>query len=281
MKDLLVLIAFSLFAQQPTFRSETKLVIVNLSAKDKSGRPITNLKKEDVEILEDGVRQDIAVFELQQLSGEPLAPVSSGTTAPRTLEERAASSASSGRAVVAPTANNPIRYQDRRLLCLFFDMTSMDPPEQLRAQEAGIKFLQTQMTAADLVEIMTYSTAIKVVQEWTDNRELLIETLRKLNTGEGSDLADIAGTSADEKSWVSRHTHRGFARWCSGGYRRWISRRGHSCRSHQSRRSIGGGPPEVCWEADEGQCHANSCHRHGYDRKRGVRQCHRLAAPAP
>src|SRR5271169_5994258 len=58
------LVAFTLFAQQPTFRSETKLVIVNLSAKDKSGRPITNLKKEDIEILEDGVRQDISVFEL-------------------------------------------------------------------------------------------------------------------------------------------------------------------------------------------------------------------------
>src|SRR5580692_3788905 len=197
MKRLLPLIAITLFAQQPTFRTETNLVIVNLSAKDKAGRLITNLKKEDVEILEDGVRQEISVFEFQKLSGEPLAPVSFGTTATATLEERNAS-ASSGKAVVAPTANNPIRYQDRRLLCLFFDMTSMDPPEQLRAQEAGIKFLQSQMTTSDLVEIMTYSTSIKVVQEWTDNRALLIETLRKLNTGEGSDLADTAATAADE-----------------------------------------------------------------------------------
>ena len=173
-------------------------MIVNLSAKDKAGRPITNLKKEDVEILEDGVRQEISVFEFQKLAGEPLAPVSFGTTdaSPRIEERNAAASA--GKAVVAPTPNNPIRYQDRRLLCLFFDMTSMDPPEQLRAQEAAIKFLQSQMTSSDLVEIMTYSTAIKVVQEWTDNRELLIETLRKLNLGEGSDLADTAATAADE-----------------------------------------------------------------------------------
>lgn len=197
MKRLLPLIAITLFAQQPTFKTETRLVIVNLSAKDKSGRPITNLKKEDVEILEDGVRQQISVFELQRLSGEPLAPVSFGAAATSTLEERKAA-ASSGKAVVAPKPNSPIRYQDRRLLCLFFDMTSMDPPEQLRAQEAGIKFLQSQMTTSDLVEIMTYSTSIKVVQEWTDNRPLLIETLRKLNTGEGSDLADTAATAADE-----------------------------------------------------------------------------------
>jgi VWFA-related protein len=196
MKRILPLLAITLFAQQPTFRTETKLVIVNLSVKDKAGRPVTNLKKEDVEILEDGVRQEISVFEFQKLSGEPLAPVSFGTTATATLEERNAAAA--GKAVVAPTPNNPIRYQDRRLLCLFFDMTSMDPPEQLRAQEAGIKFLQSQMTTSDLVEIMTYSTSIKVVQEWTDNRALLIETLRKLNTGEGSDLADTAATAADE-----------------------------------------------------------------------------------
>src|SRR5579872_3669420 len=199
MKRLLPLIAITitLLAQAPTFRTQTNLVVVNLSAKDKAGRPITNLKKEDVEILEDGVRQEISVFEFQKLAGEPLAPVSFGTTATSTIEERNAA-ASAGRAVVAPTPNSPIRFQDRRLLCLFFDMTSMDPPEQLRAQEASIKFLQTQMTAADLVEIMTYSTAIKVVQEWTDNRELLIDTLRKLNTGEGSDLADAAATAADE-----------------------------------------------------------------------------------
>src|SRR5579862_3967813 len=101
MKSLLFLTALTLFAQQPvaqqpTFRSETKLVIVNLSAKDKSGRPITNLKKEDVEILEDGVRQDISIFEFQKLAGEPLAPVSFGTAAAPTLEERNAA-ASAGK----------------------------------------------------------------------------------------------------------------------------------------------------------------------------------------
>ena len=50
------------------------------------------------------------------------------------------------------------------------------------------------MTSSDLVEIMTYSTRVKVVEEWTDNRALLIETLRKLSLGEGSDLA---GTGRD------------------------------------------------------------------------------------
>jgi hypothetical protein len=107
-------------------------VIVNLSAKDKDGKPIEGLTKDDFTLTEDGVLQTISVFEFQKLAGEPLAPLSFASTTPPTLEERNAA-ASAGKAVVAPTPNNPIRFQDRRLLCLFFDMTSMDPPEQLRA----------------------------------------------------------------------------------------------------------------------------------------------------
>lgn len=184
----------ALLAQDATFKSDTKLVIVDLTVRDKSGRPITSLTKDDVEILEDGVRQEIRVFELQKLGGEPLTPLSFTSREPKTIEERAAPPKP---AVAAPAAG-PIRYQDRRLLCMFFDMTSMQPPDQLRAQEAAIKFLQSQMTTSDLVEIMTYTTSIKVVQEWTDDRETLITALRKLTIGEGSDLADLASTSGDE-----------------------------------------------------------------------------------
>jgi len=197
MKTFFVLAAVILFAQEATFRSETKLVIVDLAAKDsKTGRPITTLKKEDVAIFEDGVRQELRVFELQRLDGELLTPLSFASTAPRTLEERAAAPAKP--AMVAPAVNNAIRYQDRRLLCLFFDMTSMQPPEQVRAQDAAIKFLSSQMTKSDLVEIMTYTTAIKVVQEWTDDRDALVSTIKKLTLGEGSDLSDMAATAADE-----------------------------------------------------------------------------------
>jgi VWFA-related protein len=194
MKKLILLTGLSLFAQDVTFKSETKLVIVDLTAKDKNGNPITTLKKDDIALFEDGVRQQISVFELQKLGGEPLTPLSFTADAPRTIEERAAPKPAS----VAPAANSVVRYQDRRLLCLFFDMSSMDAPEQVRAEDAAVKFLSSQMTSSDLVEIMTYTTSLKVVQEWTDDRDALISTIRKLTLGEGADLADMAATSADE-----------------------------------------------------------------------------------
>ena len=163
---------------------ETKLVIVNLAVKDKSGRPITNLKKEDVEILEDGVRSGYSRIRVAELvGGAARASVVRSYRAAHPRRERRCASA--GKAVVAPTPNNPIRYQDRRLLCLFFDMTSMDPPEQLRAQEAAIKFLRSQMTSSDLVEIMTYTTAMKVVQEWTDDRDSSDRDAAQTHAGRG------------------------------------------------------------------------------------------------
>jgi VWFA-related protein len=196
----LLIVAFAavlkMGAQDATFIVDSKLVVVNVTVKDKSGRPITNLKKEDFQLLEDGVPQKISVFELQQLSSDPLAPISF-TPRPQTLEERVPA-APPGTSVTTPAARDPKRLQDKRLIGLFFDLSSMQPAEQLRAQEAGIKFLRSQMTAADMVSIMTFSSKFRVVEDFTDDRDLLISTLQKMNVGEGSDLAGMAATAADE-----------------------------------------------------------------------------------
>jgi len=91
--SLLLLVAAALFtqrefAQEVTFKTETKLVIVNVSVKGKDGKPLTSLKKEDIEIYEDNVKQNLAVFELETLSNDVLAPVATVPAGPVTLEER-------------------------------------------------------------------------------------------------------------------------------------------------------------------------------------------------
>ena len=58
----------------PIFTSNTYLVILNVSATDKAGNSIPNLKKEDFTITEDGKKQDIAVFDYQDISTEPEPP---------------------------------------------------------------------------------------------------------------------------------------------------------------------------------------------------------------
>jgi len=113
-----VFLAVGLVAQEPTFRVDRTLVVVNVSLKDKSGNPITNLKKDDFELSEDGIRQTIGVFELETLKNDLLPPVDFAD-APRTLQERV--TPTPGAAAKPANTLTAVRHQDRRLLALFFD----------------------------------------------------------------------------------------------------------------------------------------------------------------
>jgi hypothetical protein len=47
---------------------------------------------------------------------------------------------------IAPEKPGDLKYRDKRLMVMFFDMTSMPIQDQMRAQTAALKFLNTQMT---------------------------------------------------------------------------------------------------------------------------------------
>src|SRR6266850_2143879 len=198
-------IALALFAQEKAppkppsdegtlakFSSETNLVIIDVYARDKSGKIVTNLKKEDFMISEDGKPQVISVFELQKLEGELLPALADQ---PKTLIIRnAPPAAKPGPKPPVEPAKSPIRFQDRRLMTLFFDFSSMQPDDQIRSQDAAIKFLQTQMTSSDLVSIMVYGASLKTVEDFTDDRERLITDIKKFQVGAASEMAGVGDT---------------------------------------------------------------------------------------
>jgi VWFA-related protein len=218
MKRTFFLIAATLLAQEAVFKVDTKLVVVNVSVKDKNGNPVTNLAKEDFEVLEDGVKQTIGVFDLEKLDGELLAPINPAGPAP-TLADRTAGAAPAGASVNTPATQPSVRHDDKRLLALFFDNSSLQQGDQVRARDAAIKFLSTQMTSSDLVSIMIYSNKLQVVEDFTNNRERLLDTIRKMNLFEGNELAgdfttvaaenDDSGTfSADDSEFTLFNTDR-------------------------------------------------------------------------
>ena len=77
----------------------------------------------------------------------------------------------------------------------------MQTAEQSRAREAAQKFLSQHMTSSDLVAVMTFAAQLKVVQDFTDDRDTLMAAIHSIRTGEASDLAvegDTATTDTGE-----------------------------------------------------------------------------------
>src|SRR5580658_2536943 len=71
----------------PVFRSGIQLVQVSVVAEDEHGNPVTNLRREDFRILDNGLAQEIRLFVGPEKSG-PFAP---GPATPDTFTNRATS----------------------------------------------------------------------------------------------------------------------------------------------------------------------------------------------
>src|SRR5580658_7792374 len=181
-------------AQTPSISVNTQLVVEAVVVKDKKGNPLMGLTAKDFAVTEDGVPQTIAFFEHQELPETP-------TAAPETPSEAENVTIYHKLAMtrISPEAPEKIRYKDRRLMALYFDMTAMPPADQQRSLIAAQKFIQTQMTRADLIAILRYSgSAVEVLQDFTDDRNRLLSIIQTMVVGEDQawdEAPDDASTS--------------------------------------------------------------------------------------
>ena len=209
-----------------TFTSNTTLVIIDVTIKDKSGKIIEDLKKNDFVVTEDGKTQQVAVFDFQKLDIDTAPPVPAAKPAAAKAATPAAAagkpasisgaivqtaqpapSAAKAAAAVATkpgTAQPVIKYQDRRLVAMLFDMSTMAIPDQIRVQKTAIDFIHNQLKPADLVSILTATTGpLEVAQDFTDDKDALEAAVKKFRIGEGSDLAGSlgAGDTSDDNTF--------------------------------------------------------------------------------
>jgi VWFA-related protein len=169
----------------PVFRASSNLVVVTVFVRDRDGKPLAGLRKEDFVVSENGTPQAISVFEFQNLEQGVRASQASLIMEP------------AGRTPAPPAGG--VRYRDRRLLVLFFDWSSMGAPEQLRAIESAQEFVRAKMTNSDLVSILSFGSRLKVEEEFTEDKDRLIETLRRFQPGLMSELATEGATSTENE----------------------------------------------------------------------------------
>jgi len=163
-------------------RTQTNEVLVDVRVYDKSGKPVTDLKQTDFRIFEDGAVQTINSFSLEDV--EKLAQITGGEEHPQVIDLEK----------LPPEVNADQLLQDHRLLVFFFDLSSMQPDELMRALKASGDFMAHRMSPADLVAVVTYSSSLRVVQDFTNNRDALTKTLRAILVGEESSNLAAAGT---------------------------------------------------------------------------------------
>src|SRR5579872_5256085 len=180
------------------FEANATLIVEIVNVKDKEGNPIKGLTAKDFTVTEDGKPQEVKICTFQELETTPVPQELKPRPAqePSKPAEPAAIKAVTANAI-APEKPGDLKYKDRRLMVMFFDLTSMPIPDQIRAQTHALKFIKTDMTASDLMAIMTFSSDIKVVEDFTDDRDQLSKDIKGLTIGEGQGF-DV--TTADDST---------------------------------------------------------------------------------
>ncbi len=177
----IVLLSAPLPSQQSdyTFRSESDLVLVNVTVKDKNGRFVPGLKPENFTILEDNKPQKIVSFDVENVDNLPATDVAQSKPLPDVVTGQ------SKPAVPATDTAAQLQFKDRRLIILFFDLSAMEPDEIDHAVTSAEHYLDAQMAPADLVAIVSLGSSLLVNQDFTTDRALLKKQLDEFSTGSG------------------------------------------------------------------------------------------------
>lgn len=178
--------------QPATFKASTQLVVETVFVRDKRGNPVNGLTAKDFTVTENGVPQAIRYFEYESLPPTAV-PAAGRTSAPANIHIYGQLT----RTQIAPEAPGNTRYKNRRLLALYFDMTSMPPADQLRALSAAQKFIRTRVRPDDLMAILRYAgSSVDVLSDFTNDRDQLLSILETLVVGEGQGLEETPQDSS-------------------------------------------------------------------------------------
>ena len=160
--------------------------MVDVVVTSKDGTPIKNLRQEDFKIFEDKTPQQIRTFDFEDLSRAIDAT-------PRPAESTPIINLSQ----TSPAQLPKDALQNRRLMILMLDLSAMPAEDQIQAQHAAQSFIEKKLTPADLVAVVSNSSNLKLLQNFTNDRSALLEAVHKLMPGDSSSLAGLGTTDPD------------------------------------------------------------------------------------
>jgi VWFA-related protein len=192
-----------------TFKVNSDLVLTNIVVRDKkTGDIVKGLTEKDFIITEDGKPQHIVSFDFESV--DQAAPLSEATI-----------NASAPNGVFGAKAGTATQEELRnhRLIVMFFDITSMQPEDIERAQEAARDYINKQMHPADLVAVISLGNTMSLDQDFTANKQLLLKAVNSYSgpqdngfqsgaTSTTNQVEDATSFTPDEQEYNDINTDR-------------------------------------------------------------------------
>jgi len=142
-----------------TFRADTAFVMLDLVVRDKRGQPVRDLRSDEVQVFEDGVRREVSAFKLVETIA------THDTAAP------------------AAAPSNPTRLLS--LTTLVFE--SLEGTTAPLARKAALQFLERALGERSRVAVVRLGSGLSLVQPYTNNAEHLRRAVEMVTNAAGPD----------------------------------------------------------------------------------------------
>ncbi len=166
-------------AQNPpiTLHTSAQEVVLDVAVRDSHGKFVKNLQPGEIEIYEDGLKQEVRSFRLVKgkavIAEIPAAPDPAAPTKPQ-----------------APVAN-PLGAVN--LVCIVFH--NLDPFTKQYAVEAVQQFLKNDLPSDTWIAVFNLSSNITPILQFTRDRERVLQVANNANTATALDFMSVAESS--------------------------------------------------------------------------------------
>ena len=176
-------------AQQPVSNTKTETLVANVNrvltnvvVRDKkTGAVIKGLTQGDFQVFEDNRPQHITSFDYQNVDGAATLAEDKTVSGTTTTQKK----------TIADLVNNdfaakPQELKDRRLIVMFFDLSSMQPEDIERAVDAAKDYINNHMAPADMAATVSLVSAVSMDQDFTNDKQALLAAVSKYDPTESS-----------------------------------------------------------------------------------------------
>src|SRR6266478_7510787 len=146
-----------------TFRTNTRLVLVDVVVADKKGQPVTSLKAEDFAVEENGKKQKVSI-----LVPPGTAPQVASTPAPPGI-----------------LSNHPEHVGPAGIpTVLLLDATNSPFKDQAYARSQMLKYAAEQVQSGHSVAVLALTDRLHVLQQFTSDPQVLLTAIKKFRPEE-------------------------------------------------------------------------------------------------